>query len=125
MDRHRVKDMTVEDLEAAKQLAPYFDAARAEARDPSVALLAAIIADAGRLQAERQPPPPTALHRLAARAGGAWRASAALAACALLGFWLGTAGGLSIEAGYLATSRDAVASAGDPVETFLELASME
>lgn len=116
--------MTAADTEAAQRLAPYFEAARAEARDPSVALLSAIIADAGRLQAGRRPPP-GAPRRLVVRAGGAWRASAALAACALLGFWLGTAGDLPIAAGYLATSRDEVASAGDPVETFLELASME
>jgi hypothetical protein len=59
---------------------------------------------------------------------GGWRAAMALAACAILGFWLGFAGGLTIDgvtlrAGPAVAAADA--DADDPIETFLELAAVE
>jgi len=116
--------MTTEDLDAAKMLAPYFDAARMRTQDPSVALLSAIIADAAAVQAARNPPPP-AWRRLLDPARRTWPASAALAACALLGFWVGVAGTVSIDPTSFATTLSDGSTDADPVATFLELAAME
>jgi hypothetical protein len=88
MTRSRQDD---DDLEA------FFAAARAETPEPAPALLAAILADADAEAAagsRRGPLPPRARRTAArpARASTRWRAAAALAACAALGFFAGLAG---------------------------------
>jgi len=122
-DDRKARGMTPEDTAAAAALAPFFAAARAAPPEPSVALLSAILADA----AEAGPPPaaaPAPVRRLAP-AVGYWRGAAALAACALLGFWLGLAGGVEIDGATLQAGTASAADNADPIETFFDLAAME
>jgi anti-sigma-K factor RskA len=125
-DDRRSRTMTPED-EAATALAPFFAAARAAPPGPPVSLLSAILADAAEATA---PPAATAASartrwRAAPPALGGWRAVTALAACVLLGFWLGLAGGVTIEGTTLRAGTVAAADADDPVEAFFELAAVE
>jgi hypothetical protein len=114
----------------AEALAPFFAAARAEAPEPSVALLSAILADAAEAGSARRPPPPARVRwrDAVAPALGGWRGATALAACALVGFWLGLAGGITIDGTTLAagTALAAADDGADPVETLLvDLAAVE
>ena len=102
-------------------LAPFFAAARAAAPEPPVRLLSAILADAAEASAPHSAP--VAARWRAVPALG-WRGATALAACAALGFWLGLAGGVTIDGATLQAGTLA-ADGGDPIETFLELAAME
>ena len=111
-------------------LAPFFAAARAAEPPPPVHLLSAILADAAVAQAARTPPAEPVRRarrgralRFAAPIGG-WRAVAALAACAALGFWLGLAGEVSID-GATVSAGAAIAETDDPVGEFFDLASVE
>jgi hypothetical protein len=118
--------MTTQD-EAA--LAPFFAAARAAAPEPSTALLSAILADAAEAGAARRAPPARAPRRsrwrdAVAPALGGWRGAAALAACALFGFWLGLAGGVSLDGTTLQAGSTAAADDGS-VEAFFDLAAVE
>ena len=121
----------------AAALAPFFAAARATAPEPPLDLLSAILADAAEAGAPHPIPargPATARpdrprrRSLAATLGG-WRGATALAACAALGFWLGIAGSVTVDGGMLRSDAASYASASaygaDPVETFLDLASLE
>jgi hypothetical protein len=130
MDKDRgSRDRTAEDRDAAQVLAPFFAAARDEPPEPSVTLLSAILADAAGAAASRRAPPhaPARWRDAVAPALGGWRGATALAACALIGFWLGIAGGITIdgttlEAGTALASADA---GTDPVEALLDLAAAE
>ena len=102
-------------------LAPFFAAARAAPPEPPVRLLSAILADAAEAGAPLAAP--VAARWRAVPALG-WRGATALAACALLGFWLGLAGGVTID-GTTLQAGTVAADGGDPIETFLELAAME
>ncbi|MFO1141133.1 MAG: hypothetical protein U1E59_01885 [Amaricoccus sp.] len=114
----------------ATLLAPFFAEARAGDPGPTTALLSAILADAGAVSAERRAPAsPAPRGRL-----GGWRGLAALAACAVLGFWIGIAGNLPIEAGTTSSasydgeaSSDAGSDGGavDQLGAFYDLASLE
>lgn len=113
----------------AAALAPFFAEARARELGPTTALLSAILADAGAVAAERRAPalpmPSGRFRRL-----GGWRGLVALAACAVLGFWIGIAGNVPIEAGTNASaSYDSDASsdsgADDQLGAFYDLASLE
>jgi hypothetical protein len=129
-DNRHIRTMTPEDEAAAAALAPFFAAARATTPDPPVSLLSAILADAAEATAPQPAPaatsaPARARWRAAlAPALGGWRAATALAACALLGFWLGLAGGVTIE-GTTLQAGAAAAEADDPVEAFFDLAAVE
>jgi hypothetical protein len=117
------RTMTPDD-EAA--LAPFFAAARAAPPEPPLRLLSAILADAAEAgaPAPAAPAAPPRWRTVLAPALGGWRAATALAACALLGFWLGLAGGVTIDGTTLQAGSFA-ADGGDPIETFLELAAAE
>ncbi len=122
-------------------LEPFFAAARAEVDAPPLALFSAILADAGRVSAERSahaPEPtggdaPPAERRGRFELVGGWRGLASLAACAVLGFWIGIAGNVTIEdgkvwAGSSTASADALVAdsgTGDPVDAFFDLAATE
>ncbi|MFT3972630.1 MAG: hypothetical protein QM699_04035 [Amaricoccus sp.] len=125
-------------------LEPWFAAARAERTDPPLALLAAILDDAVAVGAGRAPMAPVLVaepepdvaavialepdaprRRLGALG---WKAMTALAACALLGFWIGIAGRVTIEDGAVWSGARAVAAdtvPDDPVGAFFDLASAE
>jgi len=118
-------------------LAPWFAAARAEAADPPLALLSAIIADAGAIGAMRTaaitpapvPATPGPRRRWLQGVGG-WKGLTALAACAAVGFWIGIAGRVTIEdgavwAGTRTVAANAEAAPDDPVVAFFDLASVE
>ena len=118
----------------AALLAPFFAEARAREIGPTTALLSAILADAGAVAAERRAPAPGAPRRGRIRQFGGWRGLAALAACAVLGFWIGIAGNLPIETGTTSsasydggTSSDASSDGGadDQLGAFYDLASLE
>ena len=112
-------------------LAPFFAAARRETPDPSLALLSAILADAGEVSAARAAtaarpagaaPPRPARRRLLAAFGG-WRVAAAFTAAATVGFWVGLAGTVELsDAAPWTTSAELQA---DPVAGFFDLASAE
>ena len=122
--------MTTDD-EAA--LAPFFAAARAAPPDPSTSLLSAILADAAEAVAAPKPTAPARapvrlrLRDAVAPALGGWRGATALAACAALGFWLGIAGGISIDGTTLQAGTALVAAddGADPVESLFDLAAVE
>ena len=124
--------MTAEDRSAAEGLAPFFAAGRADPPAPPVNLLSAILADAAEAGAARRavPAPRRLSRRLPGRRGvapGGWRGATALAACALLGFWLGLAGSFSIDGTTLRAGTALASSeeAADPVAAFLDLAAVE
>lgn len=130
-------------------LTPWFAAARAEAADPPLALLSAILADAGEIGAARtaavarEPEPEPAPEPVAVPAAapsrpkrrwlqgvGGWKGLTALAACAAIGFWIGIAGRVTIEdgavwAGSPTAAVDAESGLDDPVVAFFDLASVE
>lgn len=118
------------------ELERFFAAARADAAEPSLALLGAILRDAATVTAERDPvreapavraaPPPAGSTRLAPIGG--WPGFAAMAACAVIGFWAGMAGNLSLDGMTLERSAglgSQVASADDPVDAFYTLGTAE
>ena len=115
------------DRAATAALAPFFAAGRAAAPEPSVALLSAILADAVSATAARAAAPaPAPAGRRWAPAIGGWRGATALAACALLGFWLGIAGELGAEGRTLgAAGVWAEDGTGDPADALFDLASAE
>ena len=124
--------MTAEDRSAAEALAPFFAAGRADPPAPPVNLLSAILADAAEAGAARRavPAPRRLSRRLPGRRGvapGGWRGATALAACAALGFWLGIAGGISIDGATLQAGTALVAAddGADPVESLFDLAAVE
>jgi hypothetical protein len=122
MTEDRRKGATTSEDEA--MLAPFFAAARVAPPEPPLRLLSAILADAAEARA---PAPATSAAGPRWRglpALGGWRAATALAACAVLGFWLGLAGGVTIDGTTLQAGSFA-ADGGDPIETFLELAAAE
>lgn len=115
-------------------LAGWFAEARADAAPPSTALLSAILADAAEIAAARTPaaaaPPEPARASwwrpaFLAPIGG-WGGLATLGACAVVGFWLGTAGNLALDGTSLTTAA-AVASDADAqgVDAFFDYASLE
>lgn len=129
-DDRKTRGMTVEDRSAAEALAPFFAAARADPPAPPVNLLSAILADAAEAGAARRAVPVAQrlpLPRRRAVAAGGWRGVTALAACALLGFWLGLAGSFSIDGTTLRAGTALASSeeAADPVAAFLDLAAVE
>lgn len=127
-------------------LEPWFAAARAEREDAPLALLSAILADAGAVSGGRMSGAGTMTkvhrHRRKAlpaaprqvgtarpldRLGG-WKGLAALAACAALGLWVGMDGRVTIEDGTVWKGARAVAADSapdDPVGAFFDLASAE
>lgn len=112
------------------ELERFFAAARAEqdAGDgPNLALFAAILRDAAIVTAERdavpEGPAPAPVRRFAAIGG--WPGFAAMAACAVVGFWAGIAGNLSLDGTTLERSTSLVASAEDPVDAFYTLGTGE
>ena len=123
MNDHRKTDEATAADEAA--LAPFFLAARAGAPEPPLPLLTAILADAADIAAARRPAPPAPARPRWRGAVppvlGGWRGAGALAACAALGFWLGLAGGVTLDGTTLATADDGA----DPVEALFELAAVE
>ena len=58
---------------------------------------------------------------------GGWRGATALAACAALGFWLGLAGGVTLDGTTLqaGTTLATADDGADPVEALFELAAVE
>jgi hypothetical protein len=107
-------------------LAPFFAAARRAPPEPSVALLSAILADAAEAAAPRPSPAPRPPVRARWRAAlGGWGGATALAACAMLGFWIGLAGGVTIDGATLQAGAVTAADADDPVEAFFALAAVE
>ena len=122
-------------------LAPWFAAARAEAADPPLTLLSAILADAAEIRSEirgeiggeigsdtggeigaaREPAAaPAAVLAAPARPRrrwlqgvGGWKGMTALAACAAVGFWIGLAGRVTIEDGAVWAGTRAVAADAD------------
>ncbi len=123
--------MTAKRDAAEAALEPFFAAARATEPPPSLALLSAILADAADAGAARLPAPRPArrsawrrLRGLAEPLGG-WRGLAALGACAAIGFWVGVAGGVSIEGGSVWTGSTPAEASADPVGAFFDLASAE
>ncbi len=111
-------------------LEPFFAAARQHDTKPPQALMSAILGDAAEVSFARRAPPAAAPRRwqpgrLVAPIGG-WRAVAALAACAVAGFWLGIAGEVSIDGTTVwAGSATASETASDQVGAFFDLASVE
>jgi hypothetical protein len=109
-------------------LAPFFAVARAEAAAPTTALLSAILADAAAASASRaaQPAPAPRARRRLEPIGG-WRGLAALAACALLGLWLGLAGRVSLDAapGWTGLQTADDVNGDEEVGAFFDLASVE
>ncbi len=128
-------------------LAAFFRAARTSGDAPlPAALLADILADAAAVTAERRPalpvrqaPPrqrPWSLRRLFGPVGG-WPGAAVLGASAALGFWIGIAGGVSIDSstGTMVTDSDWSQSwsrtasgddaATDSVASFYDYAALE
>lgn len=97
-------------------LAPYFAAARQAPPEPPLALLSAILADAGAVGAAPAPVPAPARHP-ARRWGGA----SALAASALLGFWVGLSGSFSLDG----TTLQAGTAGDDSVLALLDLDAEE
>jgi hypothetical protein len=100
-------------------LEAFFAAAGREEVAPSPALIAAVLADAAAVTSARE------AHR-SRRAAARWRgwvpATAALAASALLGFWIGVAG----EGAQVSLFAETTAGeAEDPVGGFFDLASAE
>jgi hypothetical protein len=123
-DDRRKDTMTPEE----QALAPFFAAARAAPPEPPLRLLSAMLADAAEAGAPERAMPAAARagwRRVLAPALGGWRAATALAACAVLGFWLGLAGGVTIDGTTLQAGTFAAADGGDPIETFFELAAAE
>jgi hypothetical protein len=117
-------------------LAPFFAAARAAEPPPPVALLSAILADAGEVsaaRAERAHPAPAPVaprrwHAVLIDPVGGWRGVAALGACAVVGFWLGLVGTVSIDDTGLQTGTGAVVAEDEEtglVADFYDLASVE
>lgn len=128
-------------------LAPFFRAAQEVEAPLPPALLAAILADAAAVTAERRPGLPE--RQRAGRAGGGrwslrgllapvggWAGAAVLGVSAAVGFWVGIAGGVSIGADgtVQAESRWTVdweqAASGDetgldPVASFYDYAGLE
>lgn len=100
-------------------LEAFFAAARREEAVPPPALIAAVLADAAATTAVRE-------RRQSTRDARRWRgwipATAALAASALLGFWIGVASEAA-QASLLAET--AAAEMEDPVGGFFDLASAE
>ena len=123
MNDHRKADKATTADEAA--LAPFFLAARAGAPEPPLPLLTAILADAAEARSPAPAAPAPVRRGRLAPAFGVWRGAAALAACALLGFWLGLAGGVTVDGATLRAVAASAADDGDPIETFLDLAAME
>jgi hypothetical protein len=122
-DEGKAGGMAPEDAAALAALAPFFAAARTAPPEPALVLRSAILADA----AEAVPPsaPTPTRRRALAPAFGFWRGAAALAACALLGFWLGLAGSVTIDGATLQAGTAVAADSADPIETFFDLAAME
>lgn len=130
------KDRGVEDMgleEAA--LDALFAQARAETPPPSIALLSAILADAGEIDAARRAEA-EAFRPVAARKNrwfaaileplGGWRGLTVLGTCAVLGLWVG----MTDLTGYygLASPTTVAASddgSADQVDAFYNLASVE
>jgi hypothetical protein len=113
-------------------LARFFAAARADAPEPPARLLNAILADAAEVAHARQPAPAPVPRPRWRRLGrlepiGGWGGLAALGACAAFGFWVGIAGGITVEDGTVwAGSASALSdNATDPVGEFLALAAVE
>lgn len=111
-------------------LAAFFAAARADEPPVPMALLSAILADAAELAAERAPAPAPVARPARRRLGrlfdplGGWRGATALAACALVGFWIGIAGDIAID-GTSVQAGTTVADSDDPVVEFFDLAALE
>jgi len=75
-------------------LAPFFEAARAQAPEPSPDLLARVLADAEAAQAQpvaRRPVPRSGLWTRIAQGLGGWPGLTGLGAAALAGLWIGLA----------------------------------
>ncbi len=110
----------------------FFAAARAESPEPPTRLLNAMLADAADVSAARRahpasmsPPAPRRRHPF--EPIGGWRGLAALGACAAFGFWIGIAGGITVEGGTVWAGSGTTVSetATDPVGEFFDLASAE
>jgi len=85
-----------EDKREEAALAPFFEAAREAAPEPSAQLLARVLADAGAVQdrraaAARPATVRAGLRTRIARGLGGWPAMAGLAAAGLAGLWIGLA----------------------------------
>jgi hypothetical protein len=102
-------------------LAALFAAARGEDPPLRPALLSAILTDAATVSAARRPAP--GRWRLLGGLGG-WGATA-LAAAAVLGFWLGIAGDIDITNPSAWAGARTAESDADPVAAFFDLASAE
>jgi hypothetical protein len=125
--------MTSENDADDAALAPFFAAAQADAPELPTRLLNAMLADAADVAAVRPRPapaaPPTPWWRRIRpfEPIGGWRGLAALGACAALGFWIGIAGGVTVEGGTVWAGSGSTVSevATDPVGEFFDLASAE
>ncbi|MEQ9243915.1 hypothetical protein [Roseovarius indicus] len=107
-------------------LTAFFDAGRAARPEPGDALMARIMADADRVQAERAeapaPGPRRGLFAGLAQALGGWPAMAGLATATVAGLWIG----VSPPSGLAGVAQDVMAGANeaylidlDPDATFV------
>lgn len=114
-----------QDLRDEALLDPFFAAARADDPPMPLPLLAAILGDAAAVAASRLPaeaPPPPAHFPLPRD----WRIAGALAAAAVLGFWVGVVGTVEVTAPIgLSLAAAEVEDPTDPVAGFFDLASVE
>ena len=127
--------MTSNDPADEAALERFFAAARADRPEPPLRLLNAVLADAAEVAAARQAPQAPAVparpwwrHPRLLEPIAGWRGLATLGACAVFGFWVGIAGGITVDDGTVWAGTATVASdeaATDPVGEFFDLASVE